>query len=285
MSETRPEPFTSEGIDLRDFRWMKLDLIALFNSDFNAAADDTAWRAGVTLWGRAWHQVPAGSLPNDDATLCNLAGFGRDMKTWKRVREAAMRGFVECSDGRLYHGYLCKMALSAYAEKQRREQYKAGDRERKSKGKKGDATTNSAGIPMNSPGHSDGIPAENPTMEMEREKEKDSPPTPQGASGGGLFDCEGVERWETSKRDGRSHPVVGDHYLDLVWDLVVDAAQINEKTWRSDLAPLIRWLKAGVEPDDICAVVRRMVRSDPTFRPFTLKPFDAAVMAHAKAAA
>jgi hypothetical protein len=283
MSDARPEPFVPADLDLRDFRWMKLDLMALFNSDFNATVDDTAWRAGVTLWGKAWHQVPACSLPNDDATLCSLAGLGRDTKTWKRIRPIAMRGWVECSDGRLYHAYLCKMATGAHEERQRKEHQKAADRARKARGNPYDGPPISDGIPPEQDGENTGTPRQK--SERENRKEKKNPPTPQGASGGGLFDCEGVERWETSKRDGRSHPVVGDHYLDLVWDLVVDAAQINEQTWRSDLAPLIRWLKAGVEPDDICAVVRRMVRSDPTFRPFTLKPFDAAVMAHAKEAA
>lgn len=138
------EPPVPIDLDLRGFRWMKLDLLALFNSDFNATPDDTAWRAGVTLWGKAWHQVPAGSLPDDDATLCNLAGLGRDIKTWRRIRPAALRGFVVCSDGRLYHSYVCRIAKEAHMEQERFEKRRRADRERKS------------------PGISGGIPAENP---------------------------------------------------------------------------------------------------------------------------
>ena len=96
-----PAPLTPPDADLRGFRWMKLDVLALLNSDFNATHDDAAWRAGVTLWCRAWHQVPAGSLPNDDATLCHLVGLGRDLSTWSRIRAGALHGFVECADGRL----------------------------------------------------------------------------------------------------------------------------------------------------------------------------------------
>jgi hypothetical protein len=42
-----PAPLTPPDLDLRDFRWMKLDLAALFNSDFNTTVDDAARRAGV----------------------------------------------------------------------------------------------------------------------------------------------------------------------------------------------------------------------------------------------
>ena len=146
MSEL-PDPFVPATLDLRDFRWMKLDLIALFNSDFNATIDDTAWRAGVTLWGKAWHQVPAGSLPNDDAMLCNLAGLGRDVKTWKKIRATALHGFKECSDGRLYHRHLCETALEAHEERERWNARKARDKARKSGGIPAETDAISGGIP------------------------------------------------------------------------------------------------------------------------------------------
>lgn len=165
-----PQPLSPPGLDLRDFRWMKLDLIALFNSDFNATPDDTAWRAGVTLWGKAWHQVPAGSLPDDDPTLCNLSGLGRDLKTWRRIRAAALRGFTPCSDGRLYHSFLCRMAIEADAERRRFEARRAKDRDRK----KADG---SDGIPPETPRHSIGIPAEI-SVEGEGQVEGESTPLP-----------------------------------------------------------------------------------------------------------
>jgi hypothetical protein len=144
VSAQPPAPLVPPALDLRDFRWMRLDLIALFNSDFNSLADDAAWRAGVTLWGRAWHQVPAGSLPDDDALLCNLAGFGRDLKKWAKIRSAALHGFVRCADGRLYHRFLCAMAEAAAGERAKFAQRKAADRERKQRAKP------SGGIPRNS---------------------------------------------------------------------------------------------------------------------------------------
>jgi hypothetical protein len=135
------EPFVPADLDLRDFRWMKLDLVALFNSDFNAIVNDTAWRAAVTLWGKAWHQVPAGSLPDDDARLCGLAGLGRDLRTWRKIKADALHGFVKCSDDRLYHRFLCGMAVEAAAEHAKSARRREQDRVRKSGGR-------SAGIPQ-----------------------------------------------------------------------------------------------------------------------------------------
>ena len=81
-----PEPPVPADLDTRDLWWMPLDIGALLNSDFNAMTrSDTAWRAGVTLWLKAWHQVPAGSLPNDERVLCFFAGFGRDLRRWRKL--------------------------------------------------------------------------------------------------------------------------------------------------------------------------------------------------------
>jgi hypothetical protein len=45
---------------------MPLDVVRLQNSETWAIADGWAAKALVNLWTRSWHQVPAGSLPDDD---------------------------------------------------------------------------------------------------------------------------------------------------------------------------------------------------------------------------
>lgn len=111
------EPFTPENCDLRDFPRMMLDIQRLRNSPFDAIADDAAWRAGLNLWMSAWHAIPAASLESEEAALCKAAGLGRDLRTWKRIRAAAMRGWVLCNDGRLYHETVAEIALEAWLEK------------------------------------------------------------------------------------------------------------------------------------------------------------------------
>lgn len=156
-----PPPPVPADLDIRRLWWMRLDIGALLNSDFNImTSNDTAWRCGMTLYMRAWHQVPAGSLPADDRALCHLAGLGRDLRTWRRVKAEALHGFVLCNDGRLYHTFLCKLALESHEEALRNEARRQRDRDRKAKAA-GEITTDAASIPAESADGSEGIPAEN----------------------------------------------------------------------------------------------------------------------------
>ncbi|MDR3488764.1 MAG: DUF1376 domain-containing protein [Bradyrhizobium sp.] len=96
---------------------MPLDITRLFGSGFHAKSDDSTWRAGITLWLKSYHQVPAASLPDDDIELARLAEFGRDMKSWRKIKSGALRGWVKCSDGRLYHKVVAEKALEAWIDK------------------------------------------------------------------------------------------------------------------------------------------------------------------------
>ena len=111
-------PPVSPEVDLRDFPFMPLDAARLFASEFHARASDAAWRAGVTLWLKSWHQIPAASVPNDDIALARLAEFGRDVKSWKKVKEMALYGWIECDDGRLYHTVVAEKVNEAWQKKQ-----------------------------------------------------------------------------------------------------------------------------------------------------------------------
>ena len=112
-----PNPLSPPDCDLRDFPFLPLDIARLFNSEFHARADDGQWRAGLTLWLKSFHQVPAGSVPDDDVSLTRLAELGRDVKSWKKVREVALHGWIKCSDGRLYHPVVAEKAAEAWAGK------------------------------------------------------------------------------------------------------------------------------------------------------------------------
>lgn len=109
-----PSPLTPADCDLRDFPFLPLDIVRLFNSEFHARSDDPVWRAGLTLWLKSFHQVPAASVPDDDVALARLAELGRDVKTWKKLREGALYGWVQCSDGRWYHPVVVEKALEAW---------------------------------------------------------------------------------------------------------------------------------------------------------------------------
>lgn len=113
-----PEPLTNANLDVRLMPYMPLDVVRLRDSDIAALASGDAFRAAVLLWCACWHQVPAASLPADAANLARYAGYGRDIKGWLKVKDDALRNFVECSDGRLYHPVIAEKAIDA--DKKRR---------------------------------------------------------------------------------------------------------------------------------------------------------------------
>lgn len=110
---------------------MELDVRMLRDSRFAAQVTGDGFRAGVLLWCAAWHQVPAGSLPDDDIELANLAGYGRFIKEWKKIRTEALYGFVMCSDGRLYHPAVAAKAAAAWQGRLEYAYKKLDDRLRK----------------------------------------------------------------------------------------------------------------------------------------------------------
>jgi hypothetical protein len=109
-----PTPLTPADCDLRDFPFMPLDVVRLRDSDISALSTGDEFRCAVLLWCACWHQIPAASLPDDDIVLSQLAGFGRVVKEWKKVRNGALRGWIKCDDGRLYHPVVAEKANDAW---------------------------------------------------------------------------------------------------------------------------------------------------------------------------
>lgn len=137
-----PEPLTPADCELREYPFTPMFRSRLFGSSFHAKANDAEWRAGVTLWLKSWDQAPAGSLPDDDVDLCRLAEFGRDQRTWKKVKAMALHGWVKCSDGRLYHPVVAEGVLEAWEG--RRKQSSRGKAGAEARWRKRDDASNAA---------------------------------------------------------------------------------------------------------------------------------------------
>lgn len=114
-----PPPLTSPDADLQDFPFMPLHVARLRDSDLAAEGDPEGCWYAVLLWAAAWHQLPAGSLPDNDAVLTKLCGLGRDLRTFRKHRPDALRGFVACDDGRLYHPVIAEQVAAAWESKLR----------------------------------------------------------------------------------------------------------------------------------------------------------------------
>lgn len=126
MTDQLPPPLVPAEVDLRGLEWMPYYGDRLMRSEFNARCSDAAFRAAHNLWWAAWNNEPAASLPDDDVSLTRFADLGRDTKAFSKVRTEALHGFIKCSDGRLYHPFLAKLALEAWDRRSR-------DRDRKAK--------------------------------------------------------------------------------------------------------------------------------------------------------
>lgn len=98
---------------------MPLHVARLRDSDLASEESPEACWYALLLWAASWHQLPAASLPNNDVVLTKLLGLGRDVKTFLKHKKAAMRNFILCDDGRLYHPVVAEQALNAWNGKLR----------------------------------------------------------------------------------------------------------------------------------------------------------------------
>lgn len=105
-----PEPLTTIGHDIEGYDGFLLNVQKLMASELWALSTGDEFKAAVGLWCRAWTQKPHGSLPDDNRVLAGFSGAG---VKWNKVKDMALRGFIKCSDGRLYHETLCDDVVRA----------------------------------------------------------------------------------------------------------------------------------------------------------------------------
>jgi uncharacterized protein YdaU (DUF1376 family) len=110
-----PPPLVEADVDCTDLDGFYLNVERLMSSELLALHGNEIIGAAVLLWCRAWKQRPAASLPDDDRI--NAAFARLSLKKFREVKDAVMRGFVKCSDGRLYHVFLSKVATDAFRRK------------------------------------------------------------------------------------------------------------------------------------------------------------------------
>jgi hypothetical protein len=115
-----PAPLVPSDVDLSRLDGFMLDTVKLLGSELVALSSGDEFKAAVLLWARSWKQRPACSLPDDERVLASFAMC--DMRKWRKVKVMALRGWVKCSDGRLYHRVLAQDALRAHRAAEQRRQ-------------------------------------------------------------------------------------------------------------------------------------------------------------------
>lgn len=151
----------------------------------------------VNLWTASWHEVPAASIEDDDDVLADFAMC--DPKRWKKIKVEALRGWIKCSDGRLYHPVVAEKAIDSWFKKVVYAWAKECDRIRKSNKKResdklpplpfpDEPTLNSLFVPKKSLGISleiKGIPGERPDLSKTENWNVDDFPTESALKGEG----------------------------------------------------------------------------------------------------
>lgn len=260
---TLPDPLSPEDCDLRGYDFMPILGHRLFTSELYLRATGDEFRCALRLWWAAWNQKPAGSLPSDDASLAMLADFGRDMKSWAKVKSWALHGFVSCSDGRLYHPILSGEAVKAYAMRIRHDAKRELDRERLQRWR--DAKKTSVGNGGNG-GSGNGhetrfetpteTPVETPNVAVDRDRDRDRDKERKG---------ERVERERAPGRAGARPPTLIPDGWKPSDDLVAFAAGIGLSRQATDLAAerMRDWSRgSGKRMADWDATFRNWLRKD-----------------------
>jgi hypothetical protein len=121
------------GDTLSNHDWVPLHINRLLTSDFltYAVAEDRRADIGTALilWCECFKQDPAGTLPDDDVALAQIARFGRDLDGWLKVKAGALHGWRPAAiagdaDGRrqrLGHPVIAEIAADMFRRKSGRD--------------------------------------------------------------------------------------------------------------------------------------------------------------------
>ena len=110
-----PAPLVGPDVDVRDLDGFMLNVERLMASELVALSSHEVVAACLFLWCRAWKQMPAASLPDDDRVI---AAYSRlSQARYRKLKTELLRGFMKCSDGRLYHRVLAEEATRAFTRK------------------------------------------------------------------------------------------------------------------------------------------------------------------------
>lgn len=104
---------TPADCNLRGLPFMPLMVTQVLQSETFGLSTGDEFKAAFALWCASWMEVPAASLPSDDRML----EFLSRSKNWKKVKAIALRGWVLCADGRLYHPVIAANANDAWEKR------------------------------------------------------------------------------------------------------------------------------------------------------------------------
>lgn len=110
------------AIDLRRFPFMPLHIARLQKSKAWLQCKRSPELAFylMNLWMRSWHEIPAGSLDDDEDVLSDAAVCSPAL--WAKIRAKVLRNWEKRDDGRLYHPVVTEIAEDVWAKAEQHRQ-------------------------------------------------------------------------------------------------------------------------------------------------------------------
>lgn len=128
------------GDTLSNHDWVPLYINRLLTSDFVAYAVAEGRRGDIgtalLLWAECFKQDPAGSLPDDDVLLAQIARYGAELGGWRAVRRGVLHGWIPTlvegsgvkERARLGHPVIAEIAVEMHRRKSGRDQARVASR-------------------------------------------------------------------------------------------------------------------------------------------------------------
>lgn len=253
----------SEKIDLTDFQFMPLFIGRLQRSKawLRCKRQPELAFYMLNLWLRSWHEIPAGTIENDDDVLADAAMCSPDK--WDKIKAKVLVGWTTRGDGRLEHPVVAEIAAQSWAEKVEYRRKKEEERLRKAakraqsgNGHEPDDPDLSGGHPADNSGLSDGIPAETALKGKGEVRDSVSLSSKTRAQ---------IEPDEKQKRFDRIKAAINVDPEDPSWSAI--------NGW------LEMWELRGAdfEADVLATVLQMMSKKPQTFTPNALIYFDATI--------
>jgi hypothetical protein len=255
MSERTTPPLPPPDCDLRGLPFMPLDVVRLTDSDLVALATGDEFKAAVLLWCKAWLQVPAASLPDDDRILAHLSGAG---SRWTKLKAVALRGWVKCSDGRLYHPVIAEKAREAWSFRVRQREKSARANAARWASPRQSPDVSPRGSPQPPKGQGQGHSTEAPPLPVAVPSPAVQPPPDARA----VLWTEGLARLRriTGKPDGAARGLLGKLCREARDDCALVGSLLHEAEAQRVGDP-IPWLTAALQTRTGERVLRAPVNS------------------------
>lgn len=126
-----PHPPYLDDTDLTIFRRAEIPRDILRGPGF-VNLEPVAFQAQTHLVLASWWEIPAGSAPMLDATLAQMAGFGRDVRGWLEVKPDCLgAGWRLCADHRYYFEPLADAVEQAFDKRKAKDKGAAARQRRR----------------------------------------------------------------------------------------------------------------------------------------------------------